>query len=133
MTSARALPAALLCCALARLLGGCGGDAVHSHLPAEGDAVTLQQIFDGKLAAAEGLAAVARAGGWPIAISQGFLFAIADGGQGPYQLESPTHGFNTVKLTSEAGVAWTLVTVAQSTNIRSQSDHLEMGGGGPTQ
>lgn len=99
---------------LALLLAACGsgGGATASHLPAEGDALVLQQVLDGALAPTAGLLQVAHAGGWPIATSQGYLFAILDGGQGPYRLESPSGAFPLTTLRSEAGVAWALAPVA---------------------
>lgn len=94
--------------AVAVLAVACSGTA-PSHLPAEGDAVILQRVLDGALAPDKGLAQVALAGGWPIATSKGYLFALADAGNGPYQLSSPA--FPTVALRSEAGAAWALVPV----------------------
>src|SRR5205823_1088880 len=52
----------------------------------------------------------ARAGGWPIATSKGYLFAIADTGNGPFRISSAA--FPTATLRSEAGVAWVLLPIA---------------------
>jgi hypothetical protein len=100
--------------AVAGLVAACGGGGVHppSQLPPEGDALILQQVLDGRLDPHEGLVAVAHAGGWPIATSQGFLFAIEDAGLGPYQLEAAGGVFPTATLRSEAGIAWAIVPVA---------------------
>ena len=47
-------------------LAACGDAApATSRLPAEGDALILQQVLDGALAPAAGLEQVARSGGWP--------------------------------------------------------------------
>ena len=91
------------------LLAACGGS--RSHLPAEGDAVILQRVLDGKLAALDGLAQVAQAGAFPVLTSKGYLFATADDGNGPYQLTSPSGAFPAATLHGEAGLAWALVTV----------------------
>ena len=91
------------------VLAACG--AGHSHVPAEGDAIVFQRVLDGTLAAADGLAQVARAGGWPIRTDAGYLFAIADNGNGPFQISSPSGAFQPVTLRTESGVAWAIVPV----------------------
>jgi hypothetical protein len=95
--------------AVAALAAACG-KAAPSHVPAEGDAVIFQRVLDGALAPENGLAQVALAGGWPVATSKGYLFALADAGNGPYQLSSPA--FGAAALRSESGVAWALVPIA---------------------
>jgi predicted alpha/beta superfamily hydrolase len=104
----------LLLAVLALLAGACGGSAKAppSRLPAEGDALILQQVFEGTLAPQAGLDAVARSQGWPIATSQGYLFAVLDVGLGPYLLTSPSGGFADTPMRSEAGVAWVLLAIA---------------------
>ncbi len=82
-----------------------------SRLPAEGDALILQQVLDGALAPAAGLEQVARSGGWPIRTSQGYLFAVLDGGVGPYALASPSGAFPQTAMRTEAGVAWVLLPI----------------------
>jgi len=118
MRALLALPrptASSLAALLALAVAGCGGGASPeppSQLPAEGDALILQQVLDGMLAPQEGLLQVSRSGGWPIETSQGFLFAVADGGFGQYALESPSGAFPRTAMKSERGVAWALVPVA---------------------
>src|SRR5438067_5476099 len=96
--------------ARALLASACGRSA-RSRLPAEGDAPILQRVLDGALPAADGLAQVARASGWPISTTQGYLFAIADAGDGPYRVASPDAAFPATTMRSEAGVAWVLLTI----------------------
>ena len=99
--------------ALAQVTGcGSGGGPTASRLPTEGDALILQRVLDGTLAPQAGLDEVARSQGWPIQTSQGFLFALLDGGLGPYALQSPGGAFPTTALRSEAGVAWVLLPIA---------------------
>lgn len=110
MTPTRPGLAALL---LLAAQAACGGAApAPSHLPPEGDALILQRVLDGALPPAAGLEEVARSGGWPIPTSQGFLFALLDGGAGPYVVQSPGGAFAATPMKSEAGVAWALVPVA---------------------
>jgi hypothetical protein len=85
--------------------------APPSLLPDEGDARILQQVLNGTLAPADGLQQVAMSNGWPIKTSQGYLFALLDGGYGPYVLSSPKGAFNAVTMKSEAGVGWVLVSL----------------------
>jgi hypothetical protein len=110
-------PTALAVAGLLAACGGGGGQA-PSQLPPEGDALILQQVLDGRLDPHAGLLAVAHAGGWPIATSQGFLFAIEDGGLGPYRLEAEGSAFPATALRSEAGVAWAIVPVASPEGVR---------------
>ena len=93
------------------LLAACGGTR-HSQLPVEGDAIIFQRVLDGKLSPADGLAQVARAGGWPIATSKGYLFALADDGNGPFQISSPAGAFPAAMMHTEAGTAWALIPIA---------------------
>src|SRR5260221_5502650 len=90
------------------------GKAVPSRLPAEGDALILQRVLDGTLAPGDGFSQVALSSGWPITTSKGYLFALADAGNGPYQVSSAA--FAAVTLRSEAGVAWALVPIASPQN-----------------
>ena len=46
---------------------------------------------------------VARSGGWPIATSKGYLFALTDQGNGPYTVLGP---FGSFTMASNRGVAW---------------------------
>src|SRR5207253_1380479 len=59
----------------------------------------------------DGGAQVAHAGGWPISTDAGYLFAIADNGNGPFQISSPSGAFQPVTLRTESGVAWAIVPV----------------------
>jgi hypothetical protein len=94
------------------LLAGCGTPPPASpKVPAEGDAVIVQKVLDGQLDADSALAQVARSSGWPIATSQGYLFATREQGQGPYSVESPSGAFTRAELTSSSGLAWVLVPV----------------------
>jgi hypothetical protein len=81
-------------------------------VPAEGDAIIFQRILDGALEAMDGLVQIAQSDGLPIATSQGFLFAVPDAGNGPYQLTSPNGRFAPVTMKMEAGVAWAIVPIA---------------------
>ena len=100
------------------LLAGCGKDAPASaQVPAEGDAVIVRQVLDGQLDADSGLAQVARSSGWPIATSRGYLFATRDQGQGPYSVESPSGAFPTVRMSSNAGLAWAIVPVPSPVGV----------------
>ena len=115
MTSPRRLAALLL------LVAACSSGPSPtgpSQLPDEGDARILQRVLAGTLAPAEGLQQVASSGGWPIQTSKGFLFALLDGGYGPYRLTSPNGAFDPVELKSEAGVAWGLVAVPAGAQYR---------------
>jgi len=96
------------------LLAGCGGTEppAQPQVPAEGDAVIVQKVLDGQLDPDTGLAEVARASGWPIHTSRGYLFATRDQGQGPFTVESPTGAFAPVEMKSTSGLAWALVQVA---------------------
>jgi hypothetical protein len=96
------------------LLAACGTSEpapVTPQVPAEGDAVIVQKVLDGMLDADTALADVARASGWPIHTSRGYLFATRDQGQGPYTVESPTASFPAVEMKSNAGLAWALVQI----------------------
>ncbi|MGZ6097452.1 MAG: alpha/beta hydrolase-fold protein [Myxococcaceae bacterium] len=95
------------------LLAGCstGAPQASAQIPAEGDAIIVRNVLDGRLDPDSGLAEVARSGGWPISTSQGFLFAIRDQGQGPYVLESTSGAFPRVQLTANAGLAWAVVRI----------------------
>lgn len=88
------------------------------RLPAEGDAVTLQQILDGALDPDEGLLRIARSGGLPIQTSQGFLFALRVDITEPYALSSPNGRFADVTTRTDRGVAWALVPVAEPAGAR---------------
>jgi len=102
------------------LLAGCGSSPPSSpavQLPAEGDAVIVQQVLDGKLDADGALAQVASSKGWPISTSRGYLFATRDQGQGPYAVESPSNAFTHTPLTTTAGLAWALVPVASPMGV----------------
>ena len=102
------------------LAAGCGSTTPPSgsaDIPAEGDAVIVRQVLDGQLDADSGLAQVARASGWPVATSRGYLFAIRDEAQGPYSLESPTGAFPKVEMRSGAGLAWALVPIASPDGV----------------
>lgn len=108
-------PAALARGLLLAALAGCGGGAAPpppSQLPREGDALILQQVLDGTLAPEEGLRRVSRSGGWPIQTSAGFLFAIVDGGLGPYRVAGEAGFVPSTEMRSERGVAWALVPIA---------------------
>ncbi|HUJ24904.1 MAG TPA: alpha/beta hydrolase-fold protein [Myxococcales bacterium] len=98
-----ALPSLLLAAA-------CG--ASRPAVPAEGDAIVFQRILDGTLPASDGLAQVAASGGWPISTSAGWLFAIADNGNGPFQISSPSGAFAPVTMRTESGVAWAIIPIA---------------------
>jgi hypothetical protein len=104
----------LLLVSLLALLPGCGSTEPpgQPQVPAEGDAVIVQKVLDGQLDPDTGLAEVARASGWPIHTSRGYLFATRDQGQGPYTVESPTDAFAPVEMKSTSGLAWALVQVA---------------------
>jgi hypothetical protein len=95
-------------------LSGCGGteQPAQPQVPAEGDAVLVQKVLDGQLDADTGLAEVARASGWPIHTSRGYLFATRDQGQGPYTVESPSGSFSPVEMKAGGGLAWALVQIA---------------------
>ena len=112
---------ALLAFSILVLLAGCGSGKEPvpptPQLPAEGDAIIVQQVFDGRLDAASALAQVARSSGWPISTSQGYLFATQDQGQGPYAVESPDGGVARTELTIINGLAWALVRVAAPAGV----------------
>lgn len=76
------------------------------------DEATFQKVLAGALPASDGFALIVRSGGFPIATARGYLFAVADGGLGPYQLTSPNGAFANAALRSEHGVAWALIPVA---------------------
>ncbi|HZJ53524.1 MAG TPA: alpha/beta hydrolase-fold protein, partial [Myxococcaceae bacterium] len=106
----RPLPALILA-----LFASCGTSEPPPEtpqVPAEGDALIVQKVLDGTLDADTALAEVARASGWPIHTSRGYLFATRDQGQGPYTVESPTGAFVPTEMKSNAGLAWALVQVA---------------------
>lgn len=118
-----------LLAAIVALLSACGSTPPPAQplVPLEGDAVIVQKVLDGQLDADTGLAEVARASGWPIHTSQGYLFATRDQGQGPYTLESPTGGFAPVEMKTGAGLAWALVQVASPDGVEYRF-HLAQGG-----
>ena len=109
-------------------LAGCGSTPppARPHVPAEGDAVTVQKVLDGQLDPDAALAQVALSGGWPVPTSQGFLFAVRDQGDGPYSVESPSGAFPTAQLTSTNGLAWALVAVPAPAGV----DYLFRNSGG---
>jgi len=95
------------------LLAACGGgEPGPPPFPLEGDAVVLWEALTGSRTADDALAAVGRSGGWPIPTSEGFLFALRDGGLGPYRVESPSGAFASATLEPRAGLAWALVPIA---------------------
>ena len=101
------------------LLTACGSNPppAQPQIPLEGDAVTVQKVLDGQLDPDTGLANVARASGWPIHTSQGYLFATLDQGLGPYTVESPTSAFAPVEMRSGGGLAWALVQIASPDGV----------------
>ena len=108
-----------LLAAVAALLTACGSNPppAQPQVPQEGDALIVQKVLDGRLDPDTGLADVARASGWPIHTSQGYLFATRDQGQGPYTLESPAGAFAPVEMKSGNGLAWALVQVASPDGV----------------
>ena len=71
------------------------------------------------------------------------VFAIADNGNGPFQISSPSGAFQPVTLRTESGVAWAIVPVAfkssrllsgppSSTKISGRSQSSPSGAGGST-
>ena len=76
------------------------------------DEGTFQRVLAGALPAKTALAQIARSSGFPIVTARGYIFAVADGGQGPYVLTSPNSAFADASLRSEQGVAWALIPVA---------------------
>jgi hypothetical protein len=103
---------------LVLLLAGCGTQAPATpHVPAEGDAVLVQKVFDGQLDADSALDQVAHSSGWPISTSRGFLFATRDQGQGPYSVETPSGAFARTPLTITSGLAWAIVPVTSPAGV----------------
>jgi hypothetical protein len=93
--------------AFSLLLAACATSS--PRLPPEGDALILKAVLDGSLAAQDGLLQISRSAGWPIATSKGYLFALADQGNGPYTVSG---AFGSATMSSSHGVAWALVPVA---------------------
>ena len=95
---------------------GCGSSASSRQCAGESnDAVTFRQFRAGTVAAGDILARVAAADGWPIQTCTGYLFALpeTDSALAPYSVESPSGAFPRVRLSSEQGLAWGIVPIAE--------------------
>jgi len=91
----------------------CGG-TTRQCADESNDVVTFRQFRAGTVSAAEMLAKVASADGWPMKTCTGYLFALSepDAQAKPYLLESPSGAFPRLELTSEGGVSWGIAPIA---------------------
>jgi hypothetical protein len=92
---------------LLALLAACGGQKDVT------DQDVFHRILSGELDAADGLTAIAHSGGLPVETPEGYLFARLDTGVGPYTLKSSSGSFPDTVLTTEAGIAWGVVPIAE--------------------
>jgi hypothetical protein len=96
--------------------GGSGGASTDAGPEPSADAALFAKVLAGSLPASDGLIAIAHSGGFPIQTADGFVFAALDDGLGPYRLAGDFNAWTPAEMTSEAGIFWSRVAIAEPAN-----------------